>query len=233
MKKKNLLLLHGALADKTQFDALLPYIEEKFNVYTLNLDGHGSSQLQHEHFRIEYFVETVLRYLDEHSLPCVDIFGYSMGGFVGLHIAAKYAERVGSVFTLAVKFNWRPEFAQKESAFLKPEYLLGKVPKFAKILEERHTGLGWRNVLDRTSEMFEYLGSSTTMSASDFQTLSMPVRVSIGDKDQMTSIEETVEVFRHLPKGKLQIFPNTLHPFERVSLEQLSASINSFFGDMK
>lgn len=231
MKKKNLLLLHGALADKTQFDSLFPSIKDKFSVYTLDLDGHGSSQLHHQHFRIEYFVETVLRYLDEHSLPRVDIFGYSMGGLVGLNLASKYEERVRSVFTLAVKFNWRPEFAQKESAFLKPEYLLRKVPHFAKILKERHTAFGWRNVLDRTNEMFEYLGNSTTINASDFQTLSIPVRVSVGDKDQMVSIEETVEVFRHLVKGQLQIFPNTLHPFEKISLEELSASINSFFGE--
>lgn len=231
MKKKNLLLLHGALADKTQFDSLFPYIKDKFSVYTLDLDGHGSSQLHHQHFRIEYFVETVLRYLDEHSLPRVDIFGYSMGGLVGLNLASKYEERVRSVFTLAVKFNWRPEFAQKESAFLKPEYLLRKVPHFAKILKERHTAFGWRNVLDRTNEMFEYLGNSTTINASDFQTLSIPVRVSVGDNDQMVSIEETVEVFRHLVKGQLQIFPNTLHPFEKISLEELSASINSFFGE--
>ena len=119
MKKKNLLLLHGALADKTQFDSLFPYIEDKFNVYTLDLDGHGSNQLDHQHFRIEYFVETVLGYLDEHSLPRVDIFGYSMGGLVGLNLASKYEERVRSVFTLAVKFNWRPEFAQKRERLFK------------------------------------------------------------------------------------------------------------------
>lgn len=231
MKKKNLLLLHGALADKTQFDSLLPYIEDKFNVYTLNLDGHGSNPLHHRHFRIEYFVETVLRYLDKHDLPCVDIFGYSMGGFVALNLASKYVDRVRSVFTLAVKFNWRPEIVQKESTFLNPENLLRKVPQFAKTLKERHTAFGWRNVLDRTTEMFEYLGNNTIMSASDFQKLSIPVRVSVGDKDQMVSIEETVEVFRHIVKGQLQIFPNTLHPFEKISLEELSASINSFFGE--
>ena len=85
--------------------------------------------------------------------------------------------------------------------------------------------------MDRTNEMFEYLGNSSTVNASDFQTLSIPVRVSVGDKDQMVSIEETAAVFRHLVKGQLQIFPNTLHPFEKISLEELSASIDSFFGE--
>ena len=229
MKKNDLLLLHGALADQSQFDSLIPHIQDAFVVHTLNFDGHGDRPLKNIQFRIEHFMETVLSDMDAHNLSCVDIFGYSMGGFVGLYLALKYPQRVKRLFTLATKFRWTPEIAAKESSFLNPETMKIKVPHFATALKERHTALGWKNVLDRTVEMFHHMGNITLMSAADYQKISTPVRLSLGDRDKMVGVEETLEVYRCLPQGQLQIFPDTYHPFERVSANVLATSIISFF----
>ena len=63
----------------------------------------------------------------------------------------------------------------------------------------------------------------------DIQKINRKVRIGVGDRDYMVSIEETVNVYRLLQHGELQIFPNTQHPLERVSVSDLAYSISNFF----
>ena len=229
MKKSDLLLLHGALGSKGQFDPLIPLIENNFVVHTLDFEGHGSTPAIHSNFRDEHFMENIVDYMDKHNLSCVDIFGYSMGGFVALCLAAKIPQRLRRVFTLATKFNWTPEIAAKEITHLDAEIIEKKVPRFAQTLSERHKAEGWKNVLARTREMFMHISSHRTLAEPEFKNMLHPVRLSLGDRDQMVTMEETLEVFRMLPNGQLQIFPCTPHPFEKVPLKPLAEAIISFF----
>jgi pimeloyl-ACP methyl ester carboxylesterase len=229
MKKSDLLLLHGALGDKSQFDSLIPLIEANFTVHTLDFEGHGHAPLIHNIFRNEHFMENIINYLDKHDLFCVDIFGYSMGGFVGLCMAGNHPQRVRRVFTLATKFNWTPAIAAKEATFLDADTIEKKVPLFARALEERHKAAGWKKVLALTREMFFHIGNNKPLTDSDFQKIANPVRLSLGDRDMMVSIEETVAVFRSLPDGQLQILPSTYHPFEKVPMDIIAGAIISFF----
>lgn len=230
MNKSNLLLLHGALGSQSQFSSLIPLLEDKFQMHTLDFEGHGSSPLKDRAFRDEHFAENVLNYLNENSLSSIDIFGYSMGGHVGLYLAKIHPERTNKVFTLATKFLWTPEIADHEAAFLDADQILKKVPHFARVLEERHAVPGWKNVLQKTKEMFFELGEKNTLPVEDIRQISHMVRIGVGDRDKMVSIEESVDVYRSLQRGELQIFPKTPHPLEEVPLSDLVHSLVDFFG---
>ena len=43
MSRPNLILLHGVLGASTQFKSLVPLLREKYDVHTLDFEGHGSS----------------------------------------------------------------------------------------------------------------------------------------------------------------------------------------------
>ncbi|HEV8538157.1 MAG TPA: alpha/beta fold hydrolase [Bacteroidota bacterium] len=60
-------------------------------------------------------------------------------------------------------------------------------------------------------------------------TINHRVRVCIGDRDTMVSIEETAEVYRTLVNGEMMIFPHTPHPFERAPQKALAESFLEFF----
>lgn len=229
MSRPNLLLLHGALGSKSQFSSLIPLLEEAFQIHVLDFEGHGSSPLKNRGFRMDHFAENVLDYLNENSLHCVDIFGYSMGGHVGLYLAKKHPECVHRVFTLATKFLWTPELADHEAASLGVDDMLKKVPQFAKVLEERHAVSGWKNVLEKTKEMFLEQGKNNLLPLEEMGQIPHIVRIGIGDRDKMVSIEESVEAYRSLPRGELQIFPKTPHPLEKVPLSNLVHAMIDFF----
>jgi pimeloyl-ACP methyl ester carboxylesterase len=230
MSKPNLLLLHGALGSKSQFSSLIPLLEDAFQIHTLDFEGHGSSPLKERAFRMDHFAENVLDYLNENSLSRVDIFGYSMGGHVGLYLAKIHPERIHRVFTLATKFLWTLELADREAVSLEADNILKKVPQFAKVLEERHIVSGWKNVLEKTKEMFLEQGKNDILPLEDMGQIPHIVRIGVGDRDKMVSIEESVETYLSLPRGELQIFPRTPHPLEKVLLSNLVHAIVDFFG---
>src|SRR5574341_2268135 len=94
MLKPRLLLLHGAVGAGSQFDFLLPLLGERYEVHRLDFEGHGVSPLRGRPFRTEHLAENVAEYLDRSALESVDIFGYSMGGYVALYLAHAQPQRV-------------------------------------------------------------------------------------------------------------------------------------------
>jgi pimeloyl-ACP methyl ester carboxylesterase len=209
---------------------LVPLLKNKFQIHTLDFEGHGGSPEQNSPFGFDLFANNVLNYLAENSIHKADIFGYSMGGHVGLYLAKTSPQRVRRVFTLATKFLWTPETAAREAAFLDPDQILKKVHQFAKTLEERHSASGWRNVLEKTRTLFLEQGKKNILPMDDLKEIPHMVRVSVGDRDKTVSIEETVEVYRCLQRGEFQVFPGTPHPFEQVPLSNLAQSLIDFFG---
>ncbi len=229
MSKDHLLLLHGALGAKSQFTPLIPLLEDRFQIHTLDFEGHGTSPMPKRPFKEVHFAENVLEYLDEISLSRINIFGYSMGGKVGLYLAKTYPEKINKVFTFATKFMWTSESVADEVSSLDAEKISEKVPHFAKVLEERHAASGWKNVLQKTKEMMLTLVTESSLTTGEMDQIQQEVRVSVGDKDNLVSIEETVDVYRALPMGQLQIFPKTPHPIEKVPRAHLAHSLVEFF----
>lgn len=224
-----LLLLHGALGASAQFANLATILSDKFDIHTLDFEGHGSrSSLSVNPFRIEYFAENIIHYLDENSIDKCDIVGYSMGGYVALHLASQLPERISRIFTLATKFRWNPETSVKEAGFLDAEKIQVKVPKYAEFLQSLH-GDSWKENLSATREMMIYLGDNPLLTPSVLSGIQTKVRIGLGDRDAMVSIDETIEAYKALPNGELQVFPNTPHPLEKVNADIFASAIIQFF----
>ena len=153
-----------------------------------------------------------------------------MGGHVGLYLARKHPERIHRIFTLATKFLWTPEDIDREASFLDAEKILKRVPRFAKVLQDRHAVSGWKNVLQKTREMFYEFRDSNSLPIEELRQIHHVVRIGVGDRDSMVNIEESVQVYRSLPQGELEIFPNTPHPLEKVPVSDLVSSMVGFFG---
>jgi len=228
MSRPPLLLLHGALGTAAQFDPLLARLDGDRTTTCLTFVGHGADHAGGP-FRIERFAAQVLEHLDREGLATADCFGYSMGGFVGLWLAATAPDRIRRLMTLGTKLAWTPEVAAREAALLDPDTIRAKVPKFAGVLESRH-GDRWPDLVAKTREMMEHAGRAGPLEADFWRRLSQPIRLAVGDRDQTVTVEETLAAVRACPNGELEVFPATAHPLERVDLDGLATSITGFFG---
>ncbi|RPE12147.1 alpha/beta fold hydrolase [Chitinophaga lutea] len=226
--KPALLLLHGALGAHSDFDAIAELLSGQYTVYRFNFHGHGGSPLPVMPLSINMFAEQLLEYIHEQKLAPVAVFGYSMGGYVALHAALQSPASFSRILTLATKFDWSPESAAKEVRQLNAAVLLEKAPAFAARQQQLHGEQEWEQLLTATAVMMENLGGEPLLTADALSQITVPVRVMVGDRDAMVSIEETVQAYRHMPQASLTVLPDTRHPLDRVNTAVLIWEIRSF-----
>ena len=224
---QKILLLHGALGSAESLNPVKEVLEKDFEVFTYTFKGHGGSEIPSEDFTISNFANEVLDFIDENSLDKVVIFGYSMGGYVGLYLAKYFPDKVEKLYTLATKLDWTIEGSIKEASMLNPTKIKEKVPKYALALEQLHEN-NWEILMDKTALMMLNLGKNPAIKESDYDEIKVPVLISVGDKDVMVSIEESVFAFRKIPNSLFYVMPNTIHPIEKVDVRQVANQIKNF-----
>jgi pimeloyl-ACP methyl ester carboxylesterase len=229
MPGAELILLHGALGDVSQLASLAERLGNTRRVTRLEFEGHGASRLRDRPLRIESLAADVIERMDEAGIARADLFGYSMGGYVALYLAATAPDRVRRAATLATKLAWTPDVAARECAMLDVATIRSKVPKFAAALEARHTGAGWETLLAATAEMLHDLGSRPRLTNELLGTIGHPIRLAVGDRDATVGIDECAEALRLLKNGELEVHPRTPHPFEKVPLDRVATSLSEFF----
>ena len=228
MAVRPLLLLHGALGDSTQLAGLASRLGSQRHVTCVELEGHGATPLRARPMRIESLAEAVVETMDRAAIDVADVFGYSLGGYVALWLAATVPARVGRVATLATKLAWTPEIAARECRLLDADTIRAKVPKFAAALEARHTASGWETLLAHTEALLRELGERPRITAETLAALTQPVRIAVGDRDATVTIDECIDAVRQLPHGELEVHPRTAHPFEKAPVERIARSLTEF-----
>lgn len=225
------LILHGALGSASQLEPVkASFLQKGINVHTMNFSGHGGEPFQ-SHVGIEQFAEDVFRELNNRKLSTVNVFGYSMGGYVALWLARKHPNRIGKVVTLGTKFDWSEESAMKEVKKMNPDKIMEKIPAFARILESRHAPNDWKELMVKTADMMTSLGRSPLLTREVLESIPHPALVCLGDQDDMADRNYSEEVAGFLPNGRFMLLEHTPHPIEKVSLEKLTDIIMPALAD--
>jgi len=225
--KSRLLLLHGALGSKNQFDELKEILQQNFEVFAMNFEGHGGLPVENK-FSIDLFSNNVLAFLKENNLEKIDVFGYSMGGYVAMNLAVNYPILISKIITLGTKFNWTSEGVEKEVQLLNPGIIEVKVPKFAHQLAEIHSDDNWKIVMQRTADMMYGLGNGKKIQLHQLEKVKQDVLITVGGKDVMVTIEESESVAEVLVNGELLVIDEFQHPIEKVDKQKLASIIYNF-----
>jgi len=224
---RHLILLHGALGSSGQLIPLKKILENNFSVHLINFSGHGG-ETPDESFDMDLFSGDVTRYLEKNKIEKADVFGYSMGGYVALWMARYFPGRLGRICTLATKFDWSPESAEREVSMLNPDKIQEKLPGFARTLEERHAPADWKIIMQMTADMMPGLAKKP-LQDNDFKQIQNPVMVCIGEKDKMVSVAESEHVVTQLGNATLKVLEDTPHPLESVNLEKMRILLTRFY----
>ena len=224
---KNILLLHGAIGHQNQFWQLAKILVDDYKVHSLNFSGHGDHDSD-ENFSINLFANDVLDYLTSNNLQKIDIFGYSMGGYVAIYLARFHPGKIGRIFTLATKFLWTPEIASSEIKMLDPDKIEQKLPAFASILAQRHGIRNWKNVLNKTAVFMTGLGDDNPLLPADYRQVENEIKLALGDADTMVTLSETQTVADYLPNAAVIVLLGTAHALEKTDINLLAVQIRAF-----
>ena len=224
-----LLCLHGALATHSQFDPLLPHLADTFTLHSLDFEGHGVNPFLNRSLRPEHLVENVIAYLDEHRLDQVNVFGYSLGGYVACMVAQNHPDRVERVVTLGTRYLWDTPTLERELRMTDPAAMQAKVPRFVETLIQQHPASGWEAVVTQMQHLLHANHETTGLTATYLAAIVQPVRIIVGDRDTTAGVAESLAAYQALQHGEFEVFPATPHPFQKVPMARLAESLKDFF----
>ena len=231
----SVILLHGALGAASDLSPLAATLRKDLDVHTPDFPGHGAAAMPDRPFDLRYFSEEVLRFMNETGIGRAHLFGYSMGGCVGMLAAQASPERIASVATLGTKYLWDEASAAAETRKLDPDKMEEKVPLFASGLAAMHSEERWKEMVHATRAMIGTLGVAPPFPApeADFAAIAQPSLVMVGDGDAMVPVEETRRVQQLLPNAKLAVLPGTPHPVGKVDVDMLAFHLRRFFAGVE
>src|SRR5467141_5175762 len=102
-----MILLHGGLGSGEMFGPVLPQLAERHQVITVDLQGHGRTADIDRPMDVRLMAGDIAALIDHLRLDKPDLVGYSLGGGVALHTAAKYPAKVRRL--VAASANIRPD----------------------------------------------------------------------------------------------------------------------------
>ncbi|MEM7548709.1 MAG: alpha/beta hydrolase [Bacteroidota bacterium] len=200
-KGKPLFLLHGYTLSSKSW---LPYVEdfdEEYEVYVIDLTGHGKSDAFKENLSIKSVAED-LNFLVRHlKLDKIQAIGFSFGGDVLYQLALLNPSLIESMITIGAVGTWT----------------VNDFPEYQKVLNfENRANFPWLIPAHGTDEkikaiMDQFKNYTIRVTNEELQSLRPEVLVMVGDDDEGMDIEEIARVRKNLPNSDLWILPNVAH----------------------
>lgn len=226
-QKPTILFLHGALGVAQDMEPLMNLLSEKgYRTLAFNFSGHGTGAAWPNEFRIELFAKDLDKYVKEHELKNLTVFGYSMGGYVALFHKAHFEDSpIDRIITYGTKFNWSQTSVGRELLMLNPEHLESKFPTFSDTLKEKH-GDRWKSILHSTAHLMQNLEKLDGLSREDLMDVDIPVTLLLGDQDRMVTTEETHLTKTWLHHADVKTVTHSKHEIDKANLKEISFIIN-------
>ena len=101
------IMLHGFTDSWFSFSRVLPLLDNKYRVYSLDQRGHGDSDRPVGGYGMQQFAADVIAFMDAMNLKQATIVGHCMGSFVAQHVASQAPDRVNKLVLVASGTNLR------------------------------------------------------------------------------------------------------------------------------
>src|SRR5437868_12873756 len=195
-----LILLHGGLMSSETFGPVLPLLSEHHQVIAPDLQGHGRTADIDRPIDVRLMADDIAALIDHLGLEKPDVVGYSLGGGVALHTAAKYPAKVRRL--VAASANIRPDAIYAEMRAQQGQVSAAA----AEFMKDTPMYELYQRVAPRPEDFPRLLDKIGQAMAVDYdfteevRALSMPTMIVAGDAD-MCPPSHFVEVFKLLDGG--------------------------------
>ncbi|MEV7603957.1 alpha/beta hydrolase [Paenarthrobacter sp. NPDC089322] len=219
-----LLLLHGGLFDiEQQFGPLIPGLSKGRRVIATDFQGHGRTNDIERPLNTRDLSSDVVGLLDHLGVGQVDVFGFSVGGAVALHLAINHPELVRKLIVSSVSF--RPEGDRGENTDAVASMTVDMIAGTP--MESRYLAVSPHPDREHLQGLLDKLGSYDSggggWSDDEIRGIEAPTLITVGDCD-MVKLEHAVRFlqlrggdvngdFEGVPASQLAVFPGTTHFF--------------------
>jgi pimeloyl-ACP methyl ester carboxylesterase len=216
-----LVLLHGGLFDiDQQFGEVIPTLATARRVIAADFQGHGRTNDIDRPLTTEHLASDVVALLEHLGVEQADVFGFSVGGAVALHLAIRHPALVRKVIVSSASYNREGDREENSEAVgsLTVDMIAGTPMEQAYKEKSPHP--------DRLQDLLDKLGAfdaGEDWSDADIQGIAAPTLITVGDCDAV-KLEHAVRFlqlrggdvngdFVGVPASQLAVFPGTTHFF--------------------
>ena len=238
---KPVMLLHGFAEDSSIFDAQVNYLKENYLVIVPDLPGIGKSEmLKKENVELADYAAILKAIIDEEKINSFTLIGHSMGGYITLAYADKYAETLNGfgLFHSSGYADDEAKIATRKKAisfieqngtaaflkttipnlFYKPEKSIDDI----KTLIEKGNSFAPEVLIQQYNAMITRPDTTSIL-----KTFKHPILFIIGEHDKAISFEHSLQQ-SHLPKmAYVHILRNTGH----MGMKEEPDLVNNFMGE--
>src|ERR1700716_3412228 len=195
-----LILLHGGLMSNETFGPVLPLLAERHQVIAPDLQAHGRTADIDRPMDVGLMADDIAALIDHLGLEKLDVMGYSLGGGVALHTAAKYPAKIRRL--VMVSANLRPDAIYPEMRAQQGQVSAAA----AEFMKDTPMYQLYQRVAPRPEDFPRLLGKIGEAMSKDFdyseevRSLQVPTLVVAADAD-MAPPSHYVEMFKLLGGG--------------------------------
>ncbi|WP_194975571.1 alpha/beta fold hydrolase [Aquiflexum lacus] len=242
--KETIIFSHGLLWSHKMFMDQVEFLKKKYTVISYDHRGQGQSEVNKGPIDMDILTEDVLELIDNLVGQPVHFAGLSMGGFVGMRLAARYPEKVKSLILLETSANSEPVENLPKYKFLNGIVkLVGVVPMVASKVMPIMFAQSWlensknKNSYKKWIKELQANKKSITKSVEaviyrkgveeEIRNIKCPTMVLVGDEDVATKPEKAKFIQMAIPNATLHIVPGAGHS----SCIEKPDEINRLIGD--
>jgi pimeloyl-ACP methyl ester carboxylesterase len=224
--EKVVVLLHGYLENMLVWEEFVPLLYKDVRVITLDIPGHGISEVKGEIHTMDYLADTLAAALDKLGVKSATIVGHSMGGYMALAFAERHADRTDGVVLLhstpyadsdEKKKNRQREISLVKSG--KKELLTRTAPEAGFAVENRNRFRTEIEDLQQTIYLTEDAGIVALLNgmierkaqSEMLHSLGKPILFILGRKDGYITPEIAAKMVAEHPEAKVVWLENSGH----------------------
>ncbi len=223
-------MLHGSNGTPAEFTPLAAALRPRFEVTAPVLLGHGGRPVP-DGYTLDEMADDLTGLLA--AGPPAFLLGYSLGGYLALHIARHRPELVRGVIALAVKHVFDPAAVAHIVYLAQPERLSRPGNPRKAQMEAVHGPENWIGVTRNTQRLFQGFGEKAPLSDEDLRAVATPVLHMSGDLDSLVRLGEFRRLGSLLPNCRGGLFPGSAHPIGKIPQRDAVRAINRFAAEVE
>ena len=198
---KPLFFLHGYSLSSKHWQPYVADFYKDYEVYLIDLTGHGKSDAFKEDLSIKLVAEDVNALINHLRLEKIQAIGFSFGGDVLFQLALLQPELIKSMITIGAAGTWTvDDFPQYQKAFTFENRV-----NFPWLKNDHGDDKKIKAI------MKQFNNYTVRLSNQELQSIKPEVLVILGDDDEGMDFKEIARVKKNLPNSDLWVLPNVAH----------------------
>lgn len=220
-----LVLLHGSFVWATNY----PTLSQGRQVILIDMQGHGRTADINRPFTFEQMADDTAALLKHLKIEQTDVFGYGMGGTIGLALAIRHPDLVRRLAICSAAY--RPVQESYPSDVLEAFRAMTPEAFAPKELKEPYDKMSpapnWKGLVAKIVQME---GDFKGFSKEQMKAIKAEVFIAVGDRYDV-GLEHVVEMHHLIPKSQLAVFPNSDHQLILTNPDKLLIQIREFLNN--